>query len=140
MKGKQKSLAALWISKKKIFSQSSGSGSASLPAAHQCIFQRCYILSPLPGGQPAHDRQEELKALALDPVPVYRDTVSRSHATISRPGEVIRRLTVGRYHPAYRQPDTQSHGTGRAPGVGLGVCKIFLKVNILGVKKADYYS
>ena len=83
-----------------------------------------YIFPPLPGGQPDHDRREELKVLALDPVPVYRDTAGRPLSTTHRPGEVIRRLTVGRYHPAYRQPYTQSHGTGRAPGVGLGVCKI----------------
>ena len=83
-----------------------------------------YILPPLPGGRPGHDRREELKALALDPVPVYRDTASRLLSTTHRPGEVIRRLTVGRYHPAYLQPNTQSHGTGRAPGVGLEVCKI----------------
>lgn len=87
-------------------------------------FRTVYFLSPLPDGQLIHDQREELKALTLDPVPVYRDTASRPLSTTHRPGEVIRRLTVGRYHPAYRQPNTQSHGTGRAPGVGLGVCEI----------------
>ena len=56
--------------------------------------------------------------------PVCSARQAGSSETQSRPGEVIRRLTVGRYHPAYRQPNTQSHGTGRAPGVRLGVCEI----------------